>query len=59
MKMLQDIEKLQKEGAPSRQSVFKVDVNVRGSALKRAFTNFMGEAHPELQGPKFNAQRDV
>ncbi|KAK3169321.1 hypothetical protein OEA41_008704 [Lepraria neglecta] len=59
MKMLQDVEKLRKDGAPSRQSVLKADVNVRGPALKRAFANFMGEAHPELQEPELNKQRDV
>ena len=59
MKMLQDVEKLKKEGAPSRRSVLKADVNVRGPVLKRAFTQFMGEAHPELQELELNKQRDV
>ena len=59
MKILQDVEKLKKEGAPSRQSVLKADVDVRGPALKRAFTNFMREVHPELQEPELNKQRDV
>ncbi len=58
MKILQDVEKF-KKGAPSRQSVLKADVDVRGPALKRAFTNFMTEAHPELQKPELDKQRDV
>jgi hypothetical protein len=59
MKMLQDVEKLKKEGAPSRQSVLRADVDTRGHALKRAFTNFMREAHPELQEPESGKQRDA
>lgn len=59
MKILQDVEKLRKEGAPSRQSVLKADVDVRGHALKRAFTKFMTEAHFELQKPELDKQRDV
>ena len=59
MKILQDVEKLKREGAPSRQSVLKADADVRGPALKRAFTNFMQVAHPELQKPDINKQRDA
>ena len=59
MKILQDVEKLKKEGAPSRQSVLKADADVRGHALKRAFTNFMQVAHPELREPDINKQRDA
>jgi len=59
MKILQDVEKLKKEGAPSRQSVLKADANVRGPAMKRAFAKFMTEAHPELQKPELDKQRDV
>ncbi len=59
MKILQDVEKLKKEGAPSRQSVLKADVDVKGPALKRAFTNFITEAYPELQKPEFDKQRDA
>lgn len=58
MKILQDVEKLKREGAPSRQSVLKADADVRGPALKRAFTDFMQVAHPELQKPN-NKQRDA
>lgn len=48
IKILQDVEKLRKEGAPSRQSVLKADIDVRGHILKRAFIKFMTEAYPEL-----------
>jgi len=58
MNILQDVEKL-KKGVPSRQSVFKADVDVKGPALKRAFANFMTEAHPKLQKPELDNQRDV
>lgn len=59
MKILQDVEKFKKEGAPSRQSVLKANVDVQGPALKRAFMNFMEEAYPELQKPQFERQQDA
>lgn len=59
MKILQDVERLKKEGAPSRQSVLKAEAEVKGHALKRAFTKFMEEAHPEFQGPELDKERDV
>ena len=59
MKMLQDVEKFKKKDASSRQSVLKADADVRGPALKRAFTNFMREAHPELHKPESHIHRDV
>ena len=49
MKILQDVERFRKEGAPSRQSVTKAEADVRGHAVKRAFANFIKEAHPEIQ----------
>ena len=59
MKILQDVERLKKEGTPSRQSVLKADVDTKGPALKRAFIKFMEEAHPELQKPELSKQRDA
>ena len=58
MKILQDVERFKKEGAPSRQSVLKAEANVRGHALKRAFTKFLEEAHPELRGPNLDKTRE-
>ena len=59
MKILQDVDRFRKEGAPSRQSPLKADAEVRGHALKRAFTKFIEETHPELQGPQSGKERDV
>lgn len=48
IKVLQDVERFRKEGAPSRRSITKAEADVRGHAVKRAFPNFIKEAHPEI-----------
>lgn len=49
MEISHDIERFRKEGALSPQSVTKAEADVREHAVKRALTNFIIEAHPEIQ----------
>lgn len=59
MKILQDVAKFRKEGAPSKQSGYKPEADGKGNAVTRALTIFMKEAHPELQKPHLTKQREL
>ena len=59
MKILQDVGKFRMEGAPSKQSGFKAGATDKGNAVTRALTNFIDEAHPELQDPNLAKERDL
>lgn len=48
IKILQDVERFKKEGAPSRQSVLKAKAKVKGHILKRVFIKFIEEAYPKF-----------
>ena len=59
MKILQDVVKFRRESAPSKQSDFKARATDKGNAVTRALTNFIDEAHPELQDPNLAKERDL
>lgn len=60
MKILQDVERIRKEGASSKQSSFNTEADDKGKkALTKAFAKFVREAHPELQEPSLAKEREL
>ena len=54
MKIIQDVEKIKKTHLKKSS---QAEDGAKGHVLKRAFTTFMDDAHPELKGEDFAEQR--
>lgn len=58
LKIVQDVENLRKEGAPSKQNASRAGVNGEGNAVTRALTKFMNEICPALEEPRLARERE-